>query len=911
MKKDNSTSDASKLRQKAEEKLGRQKSKTTQVLSEEATQRLIHNLEIHQIELEMQQEELILAKERAEILSERYTELFDFSPIGKVILSKEGSVINLNFWLAKKLEKNRVNLTGSRFAFFISVKTRPVFTSFIKSLVSKNQVKSCEAVLAIEGQADVYVQIHGRYLESKEQYALNLVDITQNKQAEKKLEIAYNELNTSAQTQNAILNALSSSIALINSHGEIIAVNESWKKFGKENNLDSPNDGIGANYIDISNKSTGDEAETGKKIAKGIKQVINGALPSYRLEYPCDSVNEKRWFRMDATPVIREQTHGAVIMHTDITERKQAEENLIKAKEQVEKNRKLLNETEKIGKVGGWEINIDTLKQIWTEETYLIHEVDFNFDPNIENEINFYTSTSKPIIDNAVKRAIEFGESFNLELELITAKNNIRNVHAIAHADIENRRVYGFFQDITKRKQDEALLLNEKERINTILNLLGDPVFVKANDHKITFANTAFCTLFGLDNNSVIGKTLAENVPVDEREHFLKVDRTVLDTGIPNTCEERLTINDLTLIIITEKIRFTDQSGNRFLLGSIHDITALRIAKLQAEESALDLQLINKSYKRTNEILETSQKIAKLGGWELDLLTNQLFWTSEAYRIYDTSPEEFNPTMESGLGYLLPQSKQRVKTALELAIDKGENFDLTIETHTTKGRKIDIRAIAIATIIDGKPTKLTGIFQDITESKQVQEALRISKERYSELFRNLKAGIVVHAADTSIIMNNSSASEILGLSEDQMRGKEAIDSAWKFIDAKNNTLPVKDYPVTKILASKKPIKNQILGVYHPKRKSIVWVTVNGYPVFDSLGKLTEAVVSFIDFTERKEAQTELEKHRNHLETLVEKRTSELSTKNIELDKAIKVFVGRELKIRALEKEIKEFKKNSM
>jgi PAS domain S-box-containing protein len=267
--------------------------------------------------------------------------------------------------------------------------------------------------------------------------------------------------------------------------------------------------------------------------------------------------------------------------------------------------------------------------------------------------------------------------------------------------------------------------------------------------------------------------------------------------------------------------------------------------------------------------------------------------------------------MEYGLAYLLPQSRQRAKTLLELAIDKGENFDLTLETHTTKGRKIDLRYIALATIIDGKPTKLTGIFQDITESRQTQEALRISKERYSGLFRNLKAGIVVHAADTSIIMNNGSASEILGLSEDQMRGKEAIDSAWKFIDIENNPLPVEDYPVTKIITSKKPIKNQILGIYHPKTKDIIWVTVNGYPVFDSLGKLTEAVVSFIDVTDRKEAQTELEIHKNELEALVAKRTEELTTKNIELDRAIKAFVGRELKIRALEKELKELKPNSI
>jgi PAS domain S-box-containing protein len=160
-------------------------------------------------------------------------------------------------------------------------------------------------------------------------------------------------------------------------------------------------------------------------------------------------------------------TKGEIVRYDgslqDITFKKKIQNELIEAIKKVEESKKLLNETGKIGKVGGWEFNIDTLKQIWTEETYLIHEVDFDFDPNVENGINFYTSASKPIIDKAIKRAIEFGESFDLYLEIITAKNNLRNVHAIGKADIENRRIYGFFQDITLQEQVKKELIKAKE----------------------------------------------------------------------------------------------------------------------------------------------------------------------------------------------------------------------------------------------------------------------------------------------------------------------------------------------------------------------------------------------------------------------------------------------------------------
>ncbi len=140
----------------------------------------------------------------------------------------------------------------------------------------------------------------------------------------------------------------------------------------------------------------------------------------------------------------------------DLTERKQAEEELIKSKI-------LLSDTERIGKVGGWEFNIDTLDMTWTDEVYSIHEVELNSDQNVEKGINFYTPESRPVIEKAVQRAIEVGEPFDVELEIITAKGNRRNVHAIGKADLDNRRVYGFFQDITERKQaeEEIRKLNE------------------------------------------------------------------------------------------------------------------------------------------------------------------------------------------------------------------------------------------------------------------------------------------------------------------------------------------------------------------------------------------------------------------------------------------------------------------
>ena len=166
-----------------------------------------------------------------------------------------------------------------------------------------------------------------------------------------------------------------------------------------------------------------------------------------------------------------------------------------------------------------------------------------------------------------------------------------------------------------------------------------------------------------------------------------------------------------------------------------------------------------------------------------------------------------------------------------------------------------------------------------TEGGQIVAALRINEERFQGLLINIEAGIVVHAPDTSIIMNNFKASELLGLSNEQMMGKKAIDPAWKFVDPDNNTLSPDDYPVNRVLTSKKPIKSQVLGIHSPMFKDVVWVTVNGFPIYSSTGDCSEIVISFVDISARKLAENELNSHRDLLEEMIEVRTNELIERN--------------------------------
>jgi len=150
-----------------------------------------------------------------------------------------------------------------------------------------------------------------------------------------------------------------------------------------------------------------------------------------------------------------------------------------------------------------------------------------------------------------------------------------------------------------------------------------------------------------------------------------------------------------------------------------------------------------------------------------------------------------------------------------------------------------------------------------------KEKAEESKERYRSLLDNLEAGIVVHAPDTSIVLNNPKASELLGLSEDQMKGKTAIDEAWKFVNEDNTTLSIDEYPVNRIVKSKRPIKYQILGIHKPGKSDVNWVTVNGFPKLDNTGNITEIVISIIDVTERKQIEEALQKSELEFRLLAE------------------------------------------
>jgi PAS domain S-box-containing protein len=226
----------------------------------------------------------------------------------------------------------------------------------------------------------------------------------------------------------------------------------------------------------------------------------------------------------------------------DISERKKAEAI-------IEESKALLNHAERTARIGGWEFDVETLKQTWTEETFRILEIDLAIgEPEVPQGMEFIDTAYRSLAESAIQQAIVKGEPFDQEWEIITMKGNRRWVHAVGNPIPEKgkiRRVSGSFQDITDRKMAEKKLQKSEELYRELFdNMLNGFSYCKMlyengipQDFIYLNVNRAFETQTGLKD--VTGKKVSEVIPgirETDPELFEIYSRVAL-TGIPETFE--------------------------------------------------------------------------------------------------------------------------------------------------------------------------------------------------------------------------------------------------------------------------------------------------------------------------------------------------------------------------------------
>ena len=556
------------------------------------------------------------------------------------------------------------------------------------------------------------------------------------------------------------------------------------------------------------------------------------------------------WIRMDTILSMREND-GIHHLKTliDISEQKKYEEELIKS-------RKLLSETGKMGKVGGWEFDINTKKQIWTEETHNIHEVSLTYEPDVEKGVNFYTPESRPLIEKALQRAIEHGESFDLELEIITAKGNHKYVNAIGRADSEKQRVYGFFQDITDKKIAAEAETTFRKQLKKILDLVPSYIFAKDYNGKFLMVNKSLADLFKVSPEEIAGKTDADYGATEEQiEGYLEADRNVIDSGKELFIkEERVLRKDGSLgWFQTHKIPYQHPGKEeQAILGVAVDITERKEAEIAMKESNELLSLFLKHspiYAFIKEVNQTESRVLKASD-NFEQMLGIPGYMMEGKTMNELFPADLAANMTADDWEIVSKGKE---------LTLNEEFNGRYYT-----------SIKFPILKDGR-VLLAGYSFDITKQKFAEDALKESEEKYRLLHESLMDAFVKVDNEGYILESNESFRNMVGYNENELSELTYMDltpDKWWNIESEivENQIKAKGY------------SDVYEKEYIRKDGTVFPVELRAFLLKNKDSKPNSFWAIARDITERKKAEEEI---RNMNE--------ELSTINAEKDKFFSII----------------------
>jgi PAS domain S-box-containing protein len=168
-------------------------------------------------------------------------------------------------------------------------------------------------------------------------------------------------------------------------------------------------------------------------------------------------------------------------------------------------------------------------------------------------------------------------------------------------------------------------------------------------------------------------------------------------------------------------------SALNVLYGSLRDtIESLRRSNEQLDEEIRERKRADQQLLKAHALLEETQAIGKLGGWEYEVEPGRLSWTREVYRIYGVGPEYDPSDVGRNIGFYAPEDSPVVDSSFRRAVKNGEPYDLECRFTNATGEDLWVRTIGNPVIEGGKVVRLVGTFMDITERKRAEEALQSS-----------------------------------------------------------------------------------------------------------------------------------------------------------------------------------------
>ena len=305
-----------------------------------------------------------------------------------------------------------------------------------------------------------------------------------------------------------------------------------------------------------------------------------------------------------------------------------------------------------------------------------------------------------------------------------------------------------YFRDVTERRERER----ELERYEAIVETVQDGVYIVDNEGSFTMVNDAYCEMTGYDREELLGADVTEVVSESVADAANELERELV-ADERETATVRATLKRKDGGVIEAEATFAVlPDGDR--VGVVRDISERR-------ERERELG-------RTRDLLEHTERIADVGGWEIDPKTRETFWTDHLFELLGADADE-EPRLEETLDRYLEEDRRRVERSVESALETGERFDVEARFERPSGEVRWLRVQGEPKTADGDVVSLRGGAQDITDRKVREEQLDL----YRRIVETIDDGVYAIDDDDRFILVNEAFCEMTGYDEEELLGASA------------------------------------------------------------------------------------------------------------------------------------------
>jgi PAS domain S-box-containing protein len=402
--------------------------------------------------------------------------------------------------------------------------------------------------------------------------------------------------------------------------------------------------------------------------------------------------------------------------------------------------------------------------------------------------------------------------------------------------------IAGIARDITERQRAAQELAESKQFNDRIIETVGDPIFVKDQQHRFAVVNSALCHLLHRQRQDLLGRTDWDFFPKEESEVFWARDEQIFTTGIESIHEESLTDADGRIhTIVTRKNLHRNDHGELFLVGVIHDITDRRQTETALRESE-------------EKFRQLADNIADVF-WMTSPDLNTMLYVSAGYEaVWGRSREQLYADPEQWVQAILPADRERAAAAFAALLNGEATVSVEYQIARPDGavRWIHDRGFRVRDE-QGKLVRIAGIARDITERKRTEQLLSQSEARFRGYFELGAVGMTISSISSlargSLDLNDHFC-QMLGYTREEL-----LKMSWS------------DYTLADDLVDEIANLNRVLAGecdgysmdkrYIRKDGRIVFATISVKCVRRADGLVDHLMSVVQDITERKQAETAL------------------------------------------------------